>query len=324
MLTLGWPSGPTAKIAHRKVNELVNLLGRLAEIEIGAKGFDTYDELTQAMVRGELDLAWLPPISFLALIGRDAIAPLASVRSVPYQSAIITAKGSPLHRPASLVGQRAAWVDRHSASGFVVPRIKLARFGIDPRGAFSSERFYGSHDAVVSAVVNGEADFGATWVQPGKVGALTGPWTRTSHEVVVLATFGSIPPDVIGARVDLAKSARKAIVGALKSIYDERQNRWLVSHVMGTQAFYRPKLELYGRLQEAVVEAYQTGLLDVITEPSTGVRRTLEARPRPANPTIPDLVDDADIELVETNENPRWSLEEIDGEVDIDIDVNFD
>src|SRR5258706_5089261 len=179
----------------------------------------TYDELTQTVLRGELDLAWLPPISFLALVAKDAVVPLAAVRQVPYMSAIIVARDSPLDKPSSLVGTRAAWVDRHSASGFVIPRIKLSRFGIDLRGAFSSEHFYESHDAVVEAVVNGQADFGATWVQPGSRGAVTGPWTRTSHEIRVLATFGSIPPDVIASRTDLTKPARKAIVCALKSIY---------------------------------------------------------------------------------------------------------
>jgi phosphate/phosphite/phosphonate ABC transporter binding protein len=346
MLTLGWGSGTGTKLAHRKMEEMAALLGRLAGIDITVRAFVTYDELTQTILRGEVDIAWLPPISFLALIAKEAVLPLASVRAVPYMSAFIVAPDSPLQKPASLVGTRAAWVDRHSASGFVVPRIKLSRFGIDPRGAFSSETFYESHDAVVGAVVNGEADFGATWVQPGSRGAVTGPWTRTSHEVRVLATFGSIPPDVIAARTDLTKPARKAIVAALKSIYDERQNRWLVGHVMGTQAFYRPKLELYTPLQESVVEAYQSGILDVgppprasNPDPHTGVRRTLQ-QPDTARAFVPsavmraaskvddpDIVDDQDIELVETQENPRppqWSLPEIDGDEDIDIDVTFD
>jgi len=310
MLTLGYASGPENKVAARKMAELANLMGRLALIEIGVRAFESYDDLTQTMFRGEVDLAWLPPISFLALVSKDAVAPLAAVRRVPYQSAIIVAEDSPLTKPGTLVGQRAAWVDLHSASGYVIPRLKLARFGIDPRTAFSHERFWGSHEAVVAAVANGTADFGATWSQSNG----SGPWSRTAHRVRTLATFGSIPPDVIAARSDLAKPTRKSIVNALKTIQDERQSRWLVSHVMGTEAFYRPNLELYGPLQDAVGEAFSQGLLG--DEPTMETPVSTVPSARGPMRTIPDAVDSGDIMSVSDSET--WELDEI------EIDVTFD
>jgi phosphate/phosphite/phosphonate ABC transporter binding protein len=314
MFRLGYASGPSAALSSRRMTEFAGLLARLALVHLEVRGFVTYEELGQACFRGEVDFACLPPILFAALFSENVIVPLASVRKIPYQSAIIVAKGSPLERPGDLVGMRAAWVDRHSASGFVVPRIKLMRLGVDPRRAFSDERLYGSHDAVVQAVASGQADFGATWAQSGKT--TRGPWTKSLHDVRVLATFGSIPPDVIAARADLDKPTRKSMVGALKSIYAERQSRWLVSHALGTEAFYRPDLELYGRLQESVVDAYRSGLLHLGADPTrtSGVERSLETRPRMASRmTIPDPVEEED-----TRENPTWSLTEL-GEDEIEI-----
>jgi phosphate/phosphite/phosphonate ABC transporter binding protein len=306
--------------------EFARCLGRLASVDLTAKAFDTYDELTQAMFRGEIDLEWLPPIPFLALADRRSIAVLASVRKSPYRSAIVVAADSPLRSPNSLVGARAAWVDRHSASGFVLPRIKLARAGIDPGVAFASERFYGSHEAVVQAVVSGEADFGATWAQATPPRNITGPWTRTAFEtgVRVLSVSGSIPPDVIAARADLAPTARKAIVASLKTIYDEKQSRWLVRDVFGTEAFYRPDLEVYGPLQESVAEAYQCGWLEV-REP------TLEI-PHAPMVTIPDAqevidvddvddVDDLDDDDLVEGTHEEWALDEMEAE---EIEVELD
>jgi phosphonate transport system substrate-binding protein len=318
VLTLGWASGPAAQTAQRKMAEFARTLGRLAEVELVPRPFDTYDELTQAMFRGEIDLEWLPPIPFLALADRRSIAVLASVRKSPYRSAIIVAADSPLRRPSNLVGASAAWVDPHSASGFVLPRVKLARMGIDPGTAFGAEKFHGSHDAVVHAVVSGEADFGATWAQATPPRNITGPWSRTPLEasVRVLSVFGSVPPDVIAARADLAPTARKAIVAALKTIYDEKQARWVVRDVFGTEAFYRPDLDVYGPLRDEFAEAYQSGWL-AVREP------TLEV-PIPRSQTIPDAeevieeVDDADV-VEGTGE--QWALDEMEAE---DIELSDD
>lgn len=317
MLTLGWASGPSAKIAQRKMEEFARCLGRLAKVDLVSKAFDTYDELTQAMFRGEIDIEWLPPIPFLALADRRSIAVLASVRKSPFRCAIIVPADSQLRRPSNLVGARAAWVDRHSASGFVLPRVKLARAGIDPRTAFAGEKFLGSHDAVVQAVVTGEADFGATWAQATPPRNITGPWSRGPHEgaVRVLSVFGSIPPDVIAARADLAPTARKAIVASLKTIYDESQARWLVRDVFGTEAFYRPDLDVYGALRDEVAEAYQSGWLDV-HEP------TLEV-PHARSTTIPDAQEVVDVDGADVVElgDEEWALDEMEAE---EIDVTFD
>lgn len=315
MLSLGWACGPTTKVAQRKMVELAGSLGRLAGIELVVKAFGTYGELTEGVKLGKCDLAWLPPIPFLALVTADVVLPLAAVRAVPYCACIIVGTDSGLDRPSTLIGRRAAWVDRHSASGYVIPRVKLSRLGIDPRSAFSAERFHGSHDAVVQAVSSGAADFGATWAKAGR--EVVGPWSRMpGHETSVraLARFGNIPADVIAARADLPKTARKSVVNALKQIYEEKAQRWLLRDVLGTQAFYRPAIESYQSLQQTVTEAFESGVLATLD-----VRKTLEV-PRAAARTIPDPVEMGDSQPPQQ----RWSLPEIEIEVDIDVDVDVD
>jgi len=312
MLSLAYAAGPSSKAAQRKMVELAGALGRLAGIDIVVKAFGDYGQLTTGIRNGLCDLAWLPPIPFLSLASAEIVVPLAAVRPVPYCACIIVPSGTPLDRPSTLVGRRAAWVDRHSAAGYVIPRAKLARLGIDPRSAFATERFFGSHEAVVEAVASGRADFGATWAKAGK--DVVGPWTHmTGHEdsVHALARFGNIPSDVVAARVDLPKPARKAVVAALKTIYADQGSRWLVRDVFGTKAFYRPALESYQSLQETVAQAWRDGLLTTLD-----VRKTLEV-PRAASRTIPDPVESKPPQR-------QWTLAEIDVDIDVDVDVEMD
>jgi hypothetical protein len=133
--------------------------------------------------------------------------------------------------------------------------------------------------------------------------------------VRVLSVSGSIPPDAIAARADLAPTARKAIVASLKTIYDEKQARWLVRDVFGTEAFYRPDLEVYASLKDAVAEAYEAGWLEV-REP------TIE-QPHVRQATIPDAQEFIDVDEAEVVESTHeeWALDEIEAE---EIDVTFD
>lgn len=313
---LGYASGPPNKASKKKMTELAVLLSRLAMVDIAVTPVTTYDALTQKMARGEIDFAWLPPIPFLALHTAGHAVPLASARNTTYASAIIVAEDSRLQKPPSLVGKRAGWVDRHSAAGFVIPRIKLARVGVDPRIAFPHERFFGSHQEVVRAVAAGEVDFGATWAQAGP--RLVGPWSRMAAEVRVLATFGNIPPDVFAARSDLDPAIRKLVVRALKNLDQDRGKLWLVRDVFGTDSFYRPDMDLYGPLHMAIADAYQSGILDVgshseeeLEPDELDVAKTLEIRPKQIAAAIrrnPDATDEAEIIEVIEPSNPEILL----------------
>ena len=310
---LGYAAGPPNKAAKKKMTELAALLSRLSMVDIAMTPVSTYNDLTQKMARAEIDFAWLPPIPFLALHARGIVVPLASARAATYASAIIVAQDSRLQKPTSLVGKHAGWVDRYSAAGFVVPRIKLARVGVDPRIAFRSERFLGSHAEVVRAVAAGDVDFGATWAHAGP--RLTGPWARMAAEVRVLATFGNIPPDVFAARSDIDQTIRKMVVRALKNLDQDRGKLWLVRDVFGTDSFFRPDVSLYGSLHEAVADAYRSGILEIEAAETDelDVAKTLEMRPRAALAVAmrninPDATDEAEIIEVIEPSNPEIRL----------------
>src|SRR5690606_4525496 len=126
---------------------------------------------------------------------------------------------SPLRRIEDLRGGRAAWVDEWSASGYMIPRLRLRLLGFELSSLFREEHFYGTHTAALQAVLDGEADVAGTYTKTNGDGTIIdGPWMQMeSARVRLLLTFGEIPQDVfaVGSKVDedVRKGLYRMLVG---------------------------------------------------------------------------------------------------------------
>jgi phosphate/phosphite/phosphonate ABC transporter binding protein len=243
-------------------------------IEVGLQsGFEvmvsesaSYEALTRSFVKGEVDFAWLPPIPLVALQRTKGAVPLVTHHrdgNSHFHSVLIAHRGAMLKKPAQLVGKRAAWVDQYSASGYVLPRIELAKLGIDPKTAFSTERFYRSHTAAVRAVLERKADFAGTWLGRDAAGVIVrAPWQEMvgAEAVRIIETFGVIPSDTIAARPAIAASevdkVRRALIATSKS------HPHLVRDLFGVDEFRPWAAEGYDVLQDCTTQASEDGLLE--------------------------------------------------------------
>jgi len=205
-------------IVRARLRAFCTALG--AKVGVSATPFDfsDYPSLLEAMYQGDIDVAWLPPIVAMraAAAGRALPIVLPMRRGVAsFHSALFAQVGSPYQRLADLVGARAAWVDRQSASGFLVIRAALRAQGLDLSSAFAEQAFYGSHQAVVRAVLEGRADVGATFLHYDAAG--TGVWRAGwgSSNVHVVARVGPIPSDVIATGVHVPVPLIRAVQNAL-------------------------------------------------------------------------------------------------------------
>jgi len=270
MLVFGYVAShsPGASTARERMAEVSIELGKLASCEVVILEAKSYDDLAGAMHRREIDVAWLPPIPYLALERREEVVALVSNHRdgrAPYHSVLIVNAKSLAYTPADVQGKRAAWVDPRSASGYVLPRLELAEDGIDLR-SFQAEKFFGSHDAVAQAVIEGRADFGATYAGLDRAGAVVrGPWMDLANgeeSIRVLAAFGAIPGDCIAARTDVAPALREKLTGALVRMSHEKSNRLLLRDVFGIDEFRRFNAGSYGGLRDATTTAAKRGLLD--------------------------------------------------------------
>jgi phosphonate transport system substrate-binding protein len=265
----GWGFGIVRAIdwseGKASFEDLCALASEAAGVRLHPVVTASYDELSAAIQDGEVGLAWLPPVPTIDLQARG----VASVLAIParrgaisYHAAFIVRRGGP-KTLAELRGRRAAWVQRDSAAGYLVPRMHLAAQGFDVLRFFARELFTHSHSGVVDAVVSGEADVGATFCN---VDVATGRVIRSTWQdddgtsirpIEALATMGPIPNDALVASSEVPAAVRSALTrwlltldGPAKDIFDQ---------LLGSGDFRIPATNHYEVLRHALRAAHARG-----------------------------------------------------------------
>jgi phosphonate transport system substrate-binding protein len=155
-----------------------------------------------------------------------------------------------------LTSKRVAWVDRESSSGYYVPRLFLQGAGLDPTRLFAEEHFAGSHSSVVTAVLGGRVDLGATYcalgtgaresggfakVDPGGPAPPLprGSWTKEGAPqppLRVLAMTGAIPNDALVVATSVPSELRLSLLRWLLNLGPGRALQ-LCGELFGADAF---------------------------------------------------------------------------------------
>src|SRR5690606_16124401 len=155
-----------------------------------------------SIVEGELDFAWMPPVSFVraAEQGAGVVALSQRYGRPTYESAIVVRADSPLLTLADLAGHSIAYVDSESASGYLFAADLIWRGLGDPGRVLSEQLFQGSHTAVTDAVRRKWVDAGATYLVRDTRGRVAhGGWLELPEgeqvPLRVLATTAAIPCD---------------------------------------------------------------------------------------------------------------------------------
>jgi len=188
--------------------------------------FPSYDELTNALVDGKVDIAWITPLAFVQAADRnaDVTAMSKAMRQggggLFYRAVFIAKKGAAANGLADLKGKKVAWVNKSSTSGYLFPREMIKKAGFDPDAFFSGETMAGDHPGVCKAVKGGSADVGATFAQdpgegkqPKPDGCATAGGSLDDYKVV--AASGPIPNEVLACRPDFAFD-RKRVNGIIQ------------------------------------------------------------------------------------------------------------
>ena len=238
-------------------------LSRASGLAIDARIADSYEALADETKAGSIDIAWLPPIVLTQLGDRvEILGSIARDGRTSYEAALIVRADSKLRTIESLRGTRAGWVDRWSAAGFVLPRVKLAILGVDPRTSFRTETFFGSHDAAIRALIDGVCDVTGTHARTDDEGKIVaGGWSDVEGaDVRVLETFGAIPPDAIAVKASIPPETRLEIVTALEEADEE--GRALTRSIFGGDELHAGAAPGYDALKKALEMAQVRGLFD--------------------------------------------------------------
>jgi ABC-type phosphate/phosphonate transport system substrate-binding protein len=202
--------------------------------------------LTEALSRGEAQFAWVSPTLLLIAPQLSTVVPLlSSVRqSVSvFHSVVFSSMTSDTHSLDDMKDVRAAWVAPTSSSGYLVPRMTLARAGVDLKSAFSNEEFFDTHGEVARAVFTGKADIGATYAHfkggdaKGELAHAgyhdAGPFVRAR----ILARSGPIPADMIVAHRHVPIAMRIKFAGALSRLAHDPEGAHALHKTIGADDF---------------------------------------------------------------------------------------
>lgn len=237
-------------------------LGQATGLDVEPRGVLPSQQLLQELGEGELHLVWLPPIMALRATANEHVVPLAlPVRAGAslYRATLFVRPDSPVRSVADLRGARAAWVDRQSATGYLIIRAHLEAQGVKLGEAFGSDSFLGTHEDVAQAVLDGEADVGASYVylDEGATGdvVLRAGWGEA--DVHVVTKTGPIPADIIASdsRVpaEVQQTVQRALIDEQTPELSEATRELLAADgfIAPTAEHLEPLRRLLGSLKDA-------------------------------------------------------------------------
>jgi serine/threonine-protein kinase len=216
-----------------------------------------YQALVEAISDGEVDFAWMPPVSFVRAAERGVgVVALAQRYGRPtYESAIVVRADSPLMTLEDLRGKSIAYVDRESASGYLFAAdLIIQELG---RDALGEQHFQGSHKTVTDSVRRKWVDAGVTYVVRDRQGHIvySGWLDLAEAEQVplrVLATTAPIPCDAIAHRPGLPTGMVDRLARTLVEVEDDGEGRDILKQVFHTTGMMRADLRIYDAVRAAM------------------------------------------------------------------------
>jgi phosphonate transport system substrate-binding protein len=136
-------------------------LGREVELSVPT----TYNAVVEAMVSGELDLAYFGGLTYVQARQRADVHPLFTevnprTGTTKYRSVIIVPADSNIENVEDLEGKDFAFGSVSSTSGSLYPSIMLDEAGLDYRTDLGEVVYTGGHDTTAQAVANGRVAAG--------------------------------------------------------------------------------------------------------------------------------------------------------------------
>jgi phosphonate transport system substrate-binding protein len=224
-LGISQPYGPEHAQKAKAIIE--PYLSKELKAAVTVQVFPTYDELSDALAGGKVDLAWITPLAFVRAADKnnDVTALSKAMREggggLFYRAVFIVKKGAAANGIADLKGKKVAWVGKNSTSGYLFPREMIKKAGFEPDSFFGGETIANDHPGVCKAVKSGAADVGATFAQDPGEGKQPKPdgcsdLGASLDEWKVVAASGPIPNEVLACRPDFAFD-RKRVNGIIQA-----------------------------------------------------------------------------------------------------------
>lgn len=209
----------------------------------------SYREVADALVRGELDVAWLCGLPYVERNARLSLVAAPVYQGFPiYRSYLIVASSETTTNSWSDLSHGVfAFSDPDSNSGNLYPRYAMAQAGIVAETHFRKTFFAHGHRNVVEAVAAGLADAGAVDGYVWETLKRDNPELVAQTRVVARSgTFG-FPPIV--ARSDRPAAENRRLRRVLEGMTDDAEGRQVLE-LLNLDGFIEVKPSLYQSIEE--------------------------------------------------------------------------
>ncbi len=234
---------------------LSDALGKPAEVVVPA----SYEQLAKELLSGKVDAAWAPPFVCARI---EAMGVRVLVRGVrggasTYRAALVCRADANVTID-SLQGTTAAWSDRDSVGGYLLPMAWLREHGKDPAKLFFRQDFVGSYRAALEAVAKGAVDVTSLFAPASKApqAATTGipeVWPEQANAFRVLTFTDESPNDGVAVSMSMPAPLVGELERALLALKDSPRGEGVLSGLfhadrfepaprMGYRALYRVAL----------------------------------------------------------------------------------
>lgn len=238
--------GPGAQERAAQLQQLLtSALGRETEVVVGA----TYEQLARELLSGKVDAAWAPPFVCARIEAMGVRVLVRGVRNGAsvYRAALLTKSDSTL-TVQQLKGTTAAWTDRDSVGGYLLPMAWLREQGHDPLKLFAQQHFVGSYRQALEAVLSGKAEVTSVFAAAARAGRAdeTGVgelWAEKQNEFRVLGFTDEAPNDGVAVSMNAPAQVVVELEKTLLSLQQSEAGQQLLR-----DCFHADKFELAPRM----------------------------------------------------------------------------
>lgn len=146
-------------------------------------------------------------------------------------------------------GKKFAFGSETSTSGYIFPALELIKAGVDIENDMDAI-FTGGHDAAVTAVYNGDADFGVSFDDARRTIRSTNP--DVGSKVIVIGITPEVPNDVVAVRSELPQSLKDAIYAAVEAYVNTEEGQAVFDEIYGWTDIRRADDAEFDIVREAV------------------------------------------------------------------------
>ena len=205
-----------------KQKERFKLLGEYLSKKTGVKvGFtilSRYGNILDRFQAEKMDGAFFGSFTGALAIEKLGVVPLARPVNLDntstYQGYLFVRKNSGIKKVGDMKGRKMAFVEKATTAGYIFPLAYLRENGITDTDHFFSEYFFaGSHDAAISAVLNGKADVGAA--KHSMYDRVRKEDPRVDRELIILAESPHVPSNGLCVRKGLDDGLKQKLKQAL-------------------------------------------------------------------------------------------------------------